>query len=170
MKRHFLEILEVQHLRNGEVIWENKNILNTFHVEGELFVLSSLLRTSGDISVPSFYYLGLDNRTTLSVADNMAGISTEPSGNGYSRQPVSSSTGFTIEEFVSSVDSLSHWRAKSTIVSFSASGGSWGPVSNVFMTTELNNTGYLISSASLGVTRTLTSGDSFNLRFALRLI
>lgn len=165
---HFLRILEVVHKdENGNVLWENKNIPNTFHLQGEEFILSSLLRTVSGISVPSFYYIGMDNRTTLSPSNNMASINTEPNGNGYSRQAVSSATGFTIENYT--LANVSHWRAVSQVVSFTASGGSWGPVSSVFLTNQLDSNGYLISTAPLGTTRTIGNGEVISYRFVLNL-
>jgi hypothetical protein len=166
--KHLLTILEIQHLREGKVIWEAKNLPNTFHLEGERFILSAMFRSTAGISIPSFYYLGMDNRSTLSVGDNMASISTEPTGNGYSRQAVSSATGFEIEEYTA--DDLDHWRAKSTIVSFSASGSQWGPVTNVFLTDRLDNNGYLISTAPLGTTRFVGAGENITFRFAVDLV
>lgn len=166
--KHLLRILDIQHTdKNGGVLWEAKNLKNTLHLEGEEFILSAMFRTTNGIAVPSFYYLGMDNRTTVSPSDNMVSISTEPSGNGYSRQALSSATGFTIESYTLSSDS--HWRARSQVVSFSASGGQWGPVSTVFLTDRLDKTGYLISTAPLGTTRYVGAGESLTFRFALTL-
>jgi hypothetical protein len=164
---HLMKILEVQHIKDGKVIWENKNILNTFHLEGEEFILSALFRTVSSVSIPSFYYIGMDNRTSPSPTDNMVGISTEPSGNGYSRQPVSSATGFTIENYT--LNSAQHWQARSQVISFTGSGGSWGPVSSVFLTDKLDTSGFLISTAPLGTTRTIGNGEVLSFRFILNL-
>jgi hypothetical protein len=166
--KHLLRILEIQHIREGKVIWEAKDLLNTLHIDGEKFILSAMFKTTAGIAVPSFYYLGMDNRSTVQKTDNMLSVTTEPTGNGYSRQPVSSSTGFSIETYTSG--SESHWRAKSQVVSFSASGGQWGPVGNVFLTDRLDNTGYLISTAPLGETRFLSPADVLTFRFALNLV
>lgn len=165
--KHLLKILDIKHIRNKEVIWESRDILNTFHIDGEEFILSTIFRSVAGISIPSFFYLGMDNRSTIDITDNMQSITTEPSGNGYSRQPVSSATGFTIEQFT--VNDVEHWRAKSSIVSFDASGSQWGPVSNVFLTDRNDDTGYLISTASLGTTRNVAAGDSITFRFSLSL-
>jgi len=165
--KHLMQILDVKHLRGEEVLWEAKNLLNTFHLEGEEFILSAMFRTTNGVAVPSFYYLGMDNRTTVSPTDSMVAISTEPSGNGYSRQALSSATGFEIETYT--LGAASHWRARSQVVSFSASGGQWGPVSTVFLTDRLDKTGYLISTAPLGTTRYVNTGESLTFRFILKL-
>lgn len=170
--KHLLRILEVQHKRDDKVIWEAFDIPNTLHLEGEEFMLSALFRSTSGIVVPSFYYLGMDNRSTVSISDNMSSLTTEPSGNGYSRQAVSSATGFTIEQFTIPGDTsgLLHWRAKTQIIAFTASGGSWGPVSNVFLTNLIDNSGYLISTASLGTTRSVAPSDTLTFRFALNVV
>ena len=168
---HLLKILEIQHTRNGEVIWEAFDLPNTFHLDGEQFLLSTVFRTTSGIVVPCFFYLGMDNRNSVTIADNMLSLSTEPSGNGYSRQPVSSATGFIIEQFsIPSDTGKLHWRAKSVVVSFTASGAPWGPVSNVFLTDRIDNTGYLISTAPLGTTRNVAPGEGLTFRFSLNLV
>jgi hypothetical protein len=159
---HLLTILQIDHVRNGEVIWQSEKLTNILHNQGEEYMLNALFKTTV-VSVPTFYYLGLDNRATLSADDTIASLQGEPTTNGYSRQAVSSATGFTIEE----VDGVS--RATSLIVSFTASGGSWGPVSNLFLSNTINNTGYLIATAPLGSSRTLNNGDLVTMRFALSL-
>jgi hypothetical protein len=170
--KHLLRILEIQHIRKGKVIWEAFNLPNTLHLDGEEFILSTVFRSTSGIVVPSFFYIGMDNRGTVSITDNMTNITTEPTGNGYSRQPVSSATGFTIEQFTITGDDsgVQHWRAKSQILSFSASGGTWGPVSNVFLTDRIDNAGYLISTAPLGTTRNVAPSDNLTFRFALNVV
>jgi hypothetical protein len=161
--KHLLTILEVDHVRDGKVIWQNKHLPNVLHKQGEEYMLTALFKTTL-LTVPTFYYLGLDNRTTPDIADALpTGLQGEPTSNGYSRQAVSSASGFTIEE----VDGV--MRATSLVVSFTASGGTWGPVSNLFLTDKINNTGYLIATAPLGSTRTLQDGDFITMRFALAL-
>jgi len=51
-------------------------------------------------TVPVEYYVGLDNRSTITASQTMADISGEPSGNGYQRQPLVNGTNF---EFVPAV-------------------------------------------------------------------
>jgi hypothetical protein len=88
--------------------------------------------------------------------------SLEPVGNGYSRQTVSSNGGFSIQL------ANSYYRAVSSILTFSATGG-YGPIRNVFMTNASNNSGNLISSAALSSAVTFASGDSITLRMSLQL-
>ena len=157
-----LKILEIQHIRDGNVIWSDENILNMLHTEGEQFLLSCCFANDGTV-VPSDYYFGLDSRSSIALSDTMTTISSsEPSGNGYSRQTVSSNGGFTVQQVGS------YYRAIGNIVTFTAT-GTYGPIKNLFMTNKSDNSGFLISSASLSSTVTFASGDSVALRMSLQL-
>ena len=157
-----VKILEVQHVRNGEVLWESKNLLNTLHVGGELFILTCCFDNDGTLP-PANYYFGLDNRPTITADDLLTDLVNEPSGNGYLRAAVASNGQFTVD-ILSGV-----YRASSQIVTFSATSTGWGPVSNLFLATTSNNDGVLIASAPLSNTITLAGGDAVNMRMALAL-
>ena len=159
-----MKIIDFQHIRNGEIVYQEKDLYNVLHTDGEEFLLSALFTGGQDNSfIPDSYYLGLDNRTTVSASDEIGDLSGEPSTNGYTRQALSSTTGFTV--------ALSNGvnRATSNIVSFNATGGSWGPVRSLFLSDKVNNTGTLISSVLLSSATTVQNGDSVNLRMALSL-
>lgn len=156
-----VKILEIQHIRNNEVIWEDKNILNTLHVQGEMFLLQCAFSNAGTLP-PANLYFGLDSRPTISITDTLASIS-EPSGNGYARQPVSTSTGFSID-IVSGI-----YRASSQVIAFSATGGGYGPLNNLFLATTSNNTGLLIASNPLTTPITLVNGDNVTMRMSVSL-
>jgi hypothetical protein len=149
-----LKILKFQVIRENKIIYEEENIKNILHTSGEAFCLSALF-TGG--TIPAFYYLGLDNRTILAVTDTMANLTQEPTTNGYARKAI---LGFTIVP-VSGIN-----RAIGNPVTFNAFGGSWGPVRSMFLT---NNTGILISSASLISPVTLGDGDAVNMRMSMQL-
>ncbi len=108
-------------------------------------------------------YLGLDNRDNLSEADDISQIDGEPSTNGYARQAMSSTTGFAVG-LQSGV-----MTATSGIVSFAATVGSWGPVTNVFLVTSIDSSGTLIASTGLSATRTVLLGDAISVRINLSL-
>lgn len=61
------------------------------------------------------------------------------------------------------------YRASGQIVTFSATGSGWGPVSNLFMATAADDSGILVASNPLSNTITLEGGDAFNVRMALAL-
>jgi hypothetical protein len=155
-----VKILEIQHVRNNKIIWEDKNLYNTLHVGGESFILSLCFAGA---TIPSQYFFGLDARPTISTTDTLSSLVGEPSGNGYLRAAVSSSSGFTIEE-VSGV-----YRASSQIITFTATGAGYGPVTNLFMASTSDNSGTLIASSSLSNSITFAGGDSLNMRMALAL-
>jgi hypothetical protein len=164
--RHLLYIQEIQHLdRHGNVIWQAQNLPNTFHADGEFYLLDIAFR--GETDIPDDYYFGLDNRTTIAEEDTMLALVDEPESgyHGYARQAVASEGQFTLMI----VDG--HWVANSPIILFSASGGSYGPVKNLFMCTtdagELSSS--LVSSVPLNQTITLSDGESISVRMGLSL-
>lgn len=157
-----VKILEVQHIRDGKVIWEDKNLHNTLHVGGELFLLTCCFDNDGTLP-PAFYYFGLDNRSTVSVDDLLSDLQDEPTSNGYLRNAISSSGGFTMDN-VNGV-----WTAKSQILNFVATLSGYGPVSKLFLATTADNSGILLATTPLSSPVTLTAGDSLSLRMALAL-
>ena len=130
------------------------------HYEGEQHLLSILFAGT---ALPTNFYLGLDNRTTLTATDTLASLVGEPTVNGYARQPVSS-TAFTV------IFTGSAYQANTPIVTFSASGGSWGPVNNLFMSTTSDNSGKLIASVTLNQPAlTLINTQIMRIRMGLAL-
>lgn len=154
--------------RGEEILFKTGNIYNILHTQGEAQILSALF-LGGAVSnayIPTNYYLGLDARTSLSVSDTLLSLVAEPTTGGYNRQPVSSTTGFSIVTEGSTV------LAKSGVLAFSATGANWGPVSNMFLTNVANGTGgILYSSISLGASGgvTVNNGESVSMRFSMAL-
>jgi hypothetical protein len=160
---------EIKQIRNNEVIFEKYNIHNILHVQGESQILKALF-TGGSVSnnyIPSFYYLGLDNRAAITENDTYASISGEPSTTtGYARQGISSTSGFTI------VTSGTTVKAKSNLIAFSATSSSWGPVKNIFLTNVVSGTpasAVLYSSIEIGSAITVAAGDQISLIFSMSL-
>jgi hypothetical protein len=161
-----MKILEIQHRRGDEILWEASNIRNMLHNDGEQFMLRAAFTGGQNSSViPLNYYLGLDNRPVLNPTDTLSNLQSEPSSNGYSRQGVHSSGDFTANFNLVT----SHWQAISPVVSFQAFGGSWGPVQTLFLATTVDNSGLLISSAKLPTTVTVNAGDAITMRIAVML-
>lgn len=158
-----MKVLEIQHLDvDGKLLWKQNDVLNQLHAEGESFILETLFAGN---SVPDNYYLGLDNRSTISRNDTLSTTSsTEPTGFGYNRNTVPSSGSFSVELGESGV-----FQASSPIIAYSASGGNWGPVSNLFLTDQSDNNGNLISSVQLSSAVTVTNGQTINVRIAMTL-
>ena len=166
--KHIIEILEIKHLsKNGTVLWEAHNLPNMLHISGEQFILLATFVGGGiaNTYIPASYYFGLDNRTSLAAADTLLTVAaTEPATYGYNRAVVSSSGQFAV-----SVAMTGHNLATSPIVTFSAIGGPWGPVRNMFLSTTANNTGYLIASVALLSSVTLNAGEQLSARIGLGL-
>jgi len=160
-----LTIIEIQHWDSqGNLLWEQKNIKNLLHQDGEEFLLKAAF-IGGQTStiIPENYYLGLDNRSAIDATQVMDDLIGEPSSGGYERQAVSSSGDFTIGF------QNDHFVATSPIVAFRSTISNWGPVSNLFLTTASDNSGYLISTAVLGTPVTLTAGGNVTMRIGMRL-
>lgn len=160
-------ILEnIQHISNGKIVYQEDNIKNILHVGGEQQILNALFvgGPSTNTYIPTNYFLGLDNRSTLSATDTLSSLVSEPSSGGYVRQGVSSTTGFTVQTSGTIV------KATTGIITFSCTTTSWGPVKNLFLTNVASGTaGVLCSSVALSNTVTLAPGDSVTLKFSLSL-
>ena len=149
--------------RDGRLVWAEEDFQpNTLHDEGELYLLVLAFDTDYGqgfpASAPANLYLGLDNRPGLSEGDTLATVvAAEPSGNGYARIPISTSTGFTLSQPGAA------YQADSGVRTFTASGGVIGPVRHRFLTTAASGTtGKLLCSVPLSVERTLQDGDKLN--------
>lgn len=158
-----MEVLEIRHHnKNGDILYEEKNINNIIHKTGEEFMLKALF---GGLSLPSQYYLGLDARSTLSVSDVLSNCSAlEPTGSGYYRQSINN------DNFTFITNTFGDYQANSPVVLFKAIGGTWGPVKNIFLSTVSSaSSGYLISSVSLGSTIIVSDGETVSMRIGLAL-
>lgn len=160
-----MKVLEIEHLDvDGKLLWKDSNIKNLLHAGGEEFILDVMF--TGNATIPTNYYLGMDNRSSLARNDTMSTVSsTEPTSvNGYVRASVPSSGSFSVSEVDETV-----FEAESPILSFSATGGSWGPVGNLFLTNASDFSGVLISSVLLSSPTTVTDGQTINVRIAMGL-
>jgi hypothetical protein len=153
-------------MRDGKVLFENKNIKNLLHLEGEEFIMNALFAAGSSTTIiPDLYYIGLDNRETVSVEDTLENLFVEPTSGGYERQPIASSGDFQI-----SLEN-GHWYATTPLLAFTATvgGGGWGPIQNLFLTTAAADEGFLISSAKIGNVITISPGDMTTFQLSLSL-
>ena len=159
-----MKILELNHFDSKKnLIYQEKNIKNIIHTKGEELILKILF--AGE-SVPSQYYIGLDSRSSLSRDSDISAIyGLEPTQNYYSRQKVDSN-GFAISTVSSGI------RADSPLMAFKAVGGSWGPVNNIFLSTNLGtdvNNNILISSVKLSRVITVSDGETITMKMGMAL-
>jgi hypothetical protein len=159
-----LKILEFSHFSQDEVLlYREKDIKNTMHFVGEDLILKMLFAGQ---PVPENYYVGLDSRSSIERSQTINQIfGLEPSSNAYSRQAVSSSN------FSIITSSSGARQASSPTLLFRASGGSWGPVRNIFLTTALGfgANSILISSVPLSTLITVSDGEIVTMRMAMAL-
>jgi hypothetical protein len=159
-----MKIEKFQYLsKNKEILYEENNINNLIHLVGEELILKILF---AGLPVPTNYFIGLDSRSSL---DPTLGIGSvfgyEPNQNSYERQQIKS------DNFSIIVGSSRHRQANSPTVLFKAIGGSWGPVKNIFLTTNLGygTNSILISSAALSREITVRDGEIITMRMAMAL-
>ncbi len=145
---------------DGAVKW-TEIARNALADEGEQLFLDVALRGA---TAPANTYLRLYNDTPAET-DTLATLTGEPSGNGYSAQALTSNdTGWP----TLALDS-GDYMATSAAKTFTASGGTIGPVTYLALATTSDNTGKLISYAALSATRTLTAGDSLQVTYRLKM-
>ena len=139
--------------------WETSNALAD---EGESGFLDCTLRAT---NCPTTYYLRLYNDTPVET-DTLADLTGEPAGTyGYAAQAITrDATGWP----TLALDS-GDFMATSAVKTFTASGGSWGPVTYAVLATTSNNTGKLYSYTALSTSRTLASGESLQVTYRIKL-
>jgi hypothetical protein len=152
---------------DGSVLatWIDRNALVDV---GEQRLLEIYFRDASEVSTTQ-YYVSLSDATnpcSVTETDSLATANTgEPSTNGYARQLVErSATGWP----TSALDA-GDWRVVSSTETFSASGGSWGPVNCAVLQTTIDNTGDHIAFVALSQARTLASGESLDVSLAIKL-
>lgn len=154
-----LEVGSPEHL---EALADQAFSPNALADEGEQSMLDVYLRGA---TAPTAFYIALYNDTPGDT-DTLASLTGEPSGNGYSRQLVErSGTGWP----TLALDS-GDFRAVSSTETFTASGGSIGPVTYACLVTAASGTsGLLIAYNALSTSRTLASGESLDVTYRIKL-
>lgn len=160
--------------KNNKVRYKQQNIKNTFHQQGEEYILNALFKGSENLVVNG-YWIGLDTRQTINRTDTLASVIGEPviQGNNYFRQNV---------PFVNwqitdpNASATTPYYAKSGPIIFSALNSGWNSVSNIFLSTtnETNCSsasciGKLISTAALGTTVSVAAGESVVMEMSISL-
>lgn len=165
-KIHVLHIAKIEHRnKNGELLWSDENLVNLLHDEGEQYILSAAFATgmTGYGAVPATLYLGLDTSArTLAETDTLALVTENIADNGYSRKPLSTAgTGVVGQDFVI-VQPATFYQAQSSIQQWACVNAAWTTITKLFLATSLDNTGKLICSVPLSLSRTLAVGDTIN--------
>lgn len=163
-KKHptWVGIYEFEHRdKDGNLIdkWVVENALAD---EGEGNMLDAYLRGQ---NAPTTFYLALYNDTPVET-DTLADLTGEPSTYGYARQEIERSA---VGWPTLALDS-GDYMATSKQVTFSASGGSWGPVTYMVLCDVASGTsGKLIAYVALSQSRTLQAGETLGCKIKIKL-
>jgi hypothetical protein len=157
-----MKLLELEHIgKDGSVLHRETDLKNIIHSQGEDLILKILF--SGG-ALPEKYYIGLDSRSSLDKSQSMSDIfGLEPNSNAYVRQSVKSDN-FSVVNVAAG-----YKQANSPTLLFKATGGPWGPVKNMFLTTGLGYGTTLISSVTLSTSITVADGEIITMRMAMAL-
>jgi hypothetical protein len=164
-KKGWIGKWDFRHLdRDGNVIWEALDRENFLADEGEYAMLDVFLRAG---TAPAGFYIRLFNDTPVET-DALSDITGEPAGTyGYAAQAVARSAEAAGWPTLA-LDSGDHM-ATSKTVTFTAAGGSIGPVTYAVLATTSDNAGKHIASVALSTTRTLASGESLQVTMKVKL-
>lgn len=161
---NWIGIWKVKHLDcNGNVLWQDtcKNFLTN---DGEENILDSYLRAQ---NAPTEFYIRLVNSTGTAITetDSLGSITTEPITNGYAPQLITRNTSGWPTLALDSGD----FKATSSDEDFSASGGSFGPVTWMYLSTTSGDAGKLLAVSSLTTPRTVFDGETLQVSISAKL-
>ena len=159
----YKSIWTIQHIRDGKVIWEDVGP-NSLSNQGQEEILETYFRNNTPF-IPTQFYVRLCNET-LVLTSTLTSVSTEPAGTyGYAPILIPRTVGgFPTKTLVGP-----SWTITSIQVSWTATGGTIGPVTTAYLGTTNDNTGVLIAFRALSQTRTILAGDTMTLQFAISL-
>ena len=147
--------------KDGNLLWSELNVPNDLADEGEYAFLDVYLRAG---TAPTQFYIRLYNDTPVET-DTLTLLTGEPTTNGYAAQLVErSATGWPTLAL-----DTGDYQATSSQKTFSATGGSWGPVTYCVGATTSDNTGKLIAYAVLSQSRTLNDGEQLKVTYKMKL-
>jgi len=146
--------------KNGKIISIEERH-NALADQGEQNMLDQYFRGQ---NAPTGFFIRLFNDTPAET-DTLANLTGEPSGNGYAPQAVArSAVGFptlALDE--------GDYQITSATVTFTANGGSIGPVTHAVLATSSDNTGLHIAFVALSQSRTMADGESLDVSFVGKL-
>jgi hypothetical protein len=146
---------------DGKTVIDEWDTQNALADEGESVFLDCTLRAT---TCPTTFYLRLYNDTPVET-DTLATLTGEPSTNGYAVQEITRNSSGWPTLALDSGD----YQATSSTETFSASGGSWGPVTYAVLATSSDTSGKLIAYTALSTSRTLATGESLQVTYRLKL-
>lgn len=141
---------ELKHYdKDGDLIWQDEGP-NSLADQGEESLLDVFFRNQ---NAPSGFELALYNDTPIDT-DKLSDLVGEPSTNGYARQSLTRDT----TGFPTLALDAGDFMLTSATKTFSASGGSWGPVTHCCLQTVGIGTPTGLTVTPVGTTGTTTWG------------
>jgi hypothetical protein len=144
----------------GKIKWTETR-KNALANEGQQEMLAVYLQGA---TAPTGYALGLSSMT-FAKTTGYAGITNEPSGNGYARQTINRTA--IAGGWPTLALDVGDYKATASTVTFTASGAGFGPVTSAMLVSATNNK--LISYTALSTSRTLAAGDTLQVTYAVKL-
>lgn len=147
--------------RNGNVIWRDEGY-NNLADEGEQAMLDVFFRNG---NAPTAFALALFNDTPVDT-DTVSSLTGEPAATyGYARQALARNT----TDFPALALDSGDYMVTSKVCTFSASGGSWGPVTYAVLIATIDSAAKLIAYKALSQSRTIADGESIDVTYKLKL-
>lgn len=138
------------------------SMFNALLDEGEQDILDIVFR---DATEPSSFYVGLCN-STPGETTTLTTLSNEASGSGYARIALARNG----TDWPTLALASGDYQLTSLVKTFTASGGTIGPVTNAFLCTVASGTsGKLYATVALSTTRTLADGESLSVTLNIKL-
>jgi hypothetical protein len=149
--------------KNGNLIWQQRKESghNSLSDKGEENMLDVYFRGG---TAPASFEIGLFNDTPVDT-DDVADLTGEPSTNGYARQALARDT----TDFPTLALDSGDYKVTSKQVTFSATNGSWGPVTHACLIYVNGVTKKLIAYQALSQSRTLADGEQLKVTYAVKL-
>lgn len=142
----------------GDILWKQGWTENALANEGEQYMLETSFRNGTNHTT---FYIGLINDATIAETDTLATMAGEPSGNGYAR---------ILTTFAAATLVSGDYETDSDQETFTASGGSIGPVDHAFLTEVASGTaGDFLAYVPLSTSRTMADGESLNVTVTISL-
>jgi hypothetical protein len=149
--------------KDGNLLWQQdwKDGHNNLADKGEENMLDVYFRGG---TAPASFEIGLFNDTPVDT-DDVSDLTGEPSTNGYARQALARNS----TDFPTLALDSGDYQVTSKEVTFSASGGSWGPVTYACLIYVNGATKKLIAYEALSQSRTLADGETLTITYSAKL-
>ena len=153
---------------DGTLKWEEAQAANALANEGENVILGTMFQGA---TIPANYYVRLyTTAATPALTSTLASLASYElaTANGYNPATFSLSKNSTDWPSGTFTLASSHWEIATKTLTLTAS-GAIANIRWICLTTTSDNTGKLIAYAQTAADRTLTSGDSLQITYKVRL-